>query len=65
MAVKVKMNVRTKIRINNNIPDLANSFNCSGYTITVTNNRDLEIQMNTFNEMCSTARTTSNNERRK
>jgi hypothetical protein len=65
MAVKVKMNVRTKIVINNNITDQANSFNCLRHTVTVTNNRDLEIKTNRFNQMCNAVRTTLNNKTRK
>jgi hypothetical protein len=39
MAVKGKMNVRTKIVINDHIIEPVNTFNYLGYTITVTNNR--------------------------
>jgi hypothetical protein len=42
--------------INNNISDQVNNFNYLGYTITVTNNRDLEIKMNRFNQICSPIR---------
>jgi hypothetical protein len=42
MTVKGKMNMRTKTVINSNIIEQINSFNYLGYTITVTNNRDLE-----------------------
>jgi hypothetical protein len=45
------MNVRTKIIINKTI-EKVKSFNYSRYTITVSNNRDLEIKMNRFNQMC-------------
>jgi hypothetical protein len=37
------------------------SFNYLGYTITVTNNRDLEIKINRSNQMCSTIGRTLNN----
>jgi hypothetical protein len=37
------------------------SFNYIGYTITVTNNRDLEIKMNRSHKMCSTVGRTLNN----
>jgi hypothetical protein len=39
MAMKAKINVRTKIVINNNIIEHVNSFNYLGYTITASNNR--------------------------
>jgi hypothetical protein len=64
MALKGTMNVRTRILINNIIEQL-NSFNYLGYTITVSNNRDLEIKRNRFNQICSTIRTTLNNKTRK
>jgi hypothetical protein len=38
----------------NNTPLRANSFNYLGYTVTVTNNRDLEIKMHIFNRICGT-----------
>jgi hypothetical protein len=56
IAVKRKMNMRIKIMINSNINEEISSFNNLGYKITVTNNRDLEIEMKTFNQMCSTMR---------
>jgi hypothetical protein len=56
MAMKGKMNVRTKIAINNTT-DQVNSFNYLGYTLTASNNRDLGIKLNRFNQMCSTIRT--------
>jgi hypothetical protein len=43
MAVKGKMNVRTKIVINNHTIEEENSFNYLGYTITVRSKIDLEI----------------------
>jgi hypothetical protein len=54
MALKGKMNVSTKIVINNITLEQVNSFNYLEYTITVSNNTDLEIKMNRFNQMCST-----------
>jgi hypothetical protein len=65
MAMKGKMNARTKIAINNRVIEQVNSFNYLGYTITITNNRDLEIKMNRSNQMCSTMRITLNNKTRK
>jgi hypothetical protein len=55
------MKVRTKIVINNNIIKEVNSFNYLEYTIRVSDNRDLEIKINRFNEMCSTITGTLNN----
>jgi hypothetical protein len=40
-----------------------NNFNYLGYTITEADNRDLEIEMKRFNQMCSTM--TPNNKTRK
>jgi hypothetical protein len=57
--------VRIKIVINNNIIEQVNSFNYLEYTITASNNTDLEIKMNRFNQMCSTMRRTLNNKTRK
>jgi hypothetical protein len=54
MAMKGKMNVMTKILINNNIIAQENIFNDLGYAITVSNNRDLEMKVNRFNQMCRT-----------
>jgi hypothetical protein len=65
MAVKGKMNVRSKIVINSNIMEQLNSFNYVRYTITVSNSRDLEIKMNRFNQMCSTIHRTLNIKARK
>jgi hypothetical protein len=60
MAMKEKMNVRTDIVINNHIIEQANSSNHLGYSITVTNNRDLEININRFNQMRYKLRRTLN-----
>jgi hypothetical protein len=49
MPMTGKMNVRTKIMINNHITGQVSSFNYLGDTVTVTNNRDLETKMNRFN----------------
>jgi hypothetical protein len=65
MAMKGKMNARTKIVINNNIIEQVNSFSYLGYKITVPNNRDFEINWNRFNQMCSTIRRTLKNKTRK
>jgi hypothetical protein len=65
MAMKGKMNLRTKIVIDNNIFKQVNSFNYLGHTIIATNNIYLEITMNRLNEKCSTIRGKLNNERRK
>jgi hypothetical protein len=64
MALKGKMNVRTKTIINNDITKHVNSFNYLGYIITATKNRNLEIKINKFNQMCSTIRTTLNKKTR-
>jgi hypothetical protein len=64
MAVKGKRNVRTKIVINNHIAEQVNSYNYLGYVFMVTNNRDLEIKLNRFNEMCSTIRILNNKTRK-
>jgi hypothetical protein len=45
MSVKGKTNMRTKIMINNYIIEKVNSSDYIGYRITVSNNRDLEINM--------------------
>jgi hypothetical protein len=60
MAMKGKMNVITKIVINNYIIEQVNSFNYLGYTVKATNNRHLEIKMNKFNLMFITIRTLNN-----
>jgi TRAP-type mannitol/chloroaromatic compound transport system permease large subunit len=65
MAMKGKMNTRTTTVINNNIIIQVNSFNYLGYTITVSNIRDLEIKRNRFNQMCSLIRRILNNKTRK
>lgn len=56
MAVAMiwKMNVRTKTAKNNNIIAQINIFNYLGYTITVSSNRNLEMKVNRFNQVCST-----------
>jgi hypothetical protein len=54
MAMKGKTNVRAKILVNNHMFEQVIGFNCLGYTITVSNNRDLETKMNRFYQMCST-----------
>jgi hypothetical protein len=54
MARKGKMNVRTKRVKNNNIIAQVNIFNYLGCTFTVSSNRDLEMKVNRFNQMCST-----------
>jgi hypothetical protein len=64
IAVKGK-NVRTKILKNNHIIEQVNSFNYLGYAVTVTNNRDLEIKMNTFSQMCCTTRTTQQQDKKR
>jgi ABC-type cobalamin transport system ATPase subunit len=51
MAVKGKINVITKIAINNHVSELVNSFNYLGYAITVMSSRDLKIKLNRFNQM--------------
>jgi hypothetical protein len=51
MVMKGKMNVKTKMAINNNIIEQVNSCNYLGYTIIVTNNRDSEIKRNRFNQI--------------
>jgi hypothetical protein len=56
MALKGKVNVRSKIVLNNHIIEQVNSFNYLGYTIAVTNNKDLEIKLNRFHQMCGTIR---------
>jgi hypothetical protein len=45
MALKGKVNVRSKIVLNNHIIEQVNSFNYLGYTIAVTNNKDLETKI--------------------
>jgi hypothetical protein len=54
------MKVRTKIAINDNITVQVSSFNYTGYIITLTDNGDLEIKMDRFNQMCNTIRGTLN-----
>jgi hypothetical protein len=60
MAMKGKMNARTKLAIDNNIIEHVNSFNYLGYKITVSNNRDLGTKMNRFNKMCIIRRPLNN-----
>jgi hypothetical protein len=50
-TMKGYMSVRIKIIINDHMIEQVNSFNYSGYTITVTNCRDFR-----FDQMCSTVR---------
>jgi hypothetical protein len=61
VAVIGKMNVSTNIIINNHIIEQINGFIFLSYTIPVTNNRDLEIEMSIFSQMCGTVRWTLNN----
>jgi hypothetical protein len=56
VAVIGEMTVRTKIMINNHIIEQINGSDYLRYTIPATNNRDLEIKMNIFNQMCGTVR---------
>jgi hypothetical protein len=56
MALKGKVNVRSKIVLNNHIIEQVNSFIYLGYTIAVTNDKDLEIKLNRFHQMCGTIR---------
>jgi hypothetical protein len=59
-----KINARTNTVINNNIIEHVNNFNYLEYAIAVSNNTDLEIKMNRFNQFCSTIRRTLNNKTR-
>jgi hypothetical protein len=54
--MKGKMDVATKYS-DSYIIELVKNVNGLGYTITVTNNRDLEVKMNRFTQMGSTIRT--------
>jgi hypothetical protein len=54
MAMKGKINVRTKIVLKNNIIAQVNVFNYLGYAITVSNNMDAEMKVNRFNQIYST-----------
>jgi hypothetical protein len=66
--MKGKLNMRSKIVINNHIIEQVNSSNYLVYTtITVTNNRDLEIRMYCIKsiKMCSTIQRMLNNKMRK
>jgi hypothetical protein len=51
MALKGKVNVKSKIVLNNHIIEQVNSFSYLGYTIAVTNNKDLEVTLNRFHQM--------------
>jgi hypothetical protein len=64
MVMKGKMNVRNEIVINNTVEEVY-SFNYLRYIIIASNNGDLEIKMNRFNQMCSTIRRKLNNKTRK
>jgi hypothetical protein len=50
MTMKGKMNVRTKVVINNHIIEHVNSFSCLRYAITVTNNRGFLIKIIRFTQ---------------
>jgi hypothetical protein len=65
MAMKGEMNVRIKIVISSHITEEENSYKYLEYSITITRNRDLEIKMNTFNQISCTERRTLNNKIRK
>jgi hypothetical protein len=65
IAMKGKINVRTKILINSHVIKQVNSFNYLGHEITVTSNRDLEIKINIFNQMCCKIKRTLNNKTKK
>jgi hypothetical protein len=58
MALKGKVNVRLKVVLNNNVIEQVNSLNYLGYTVAVTNNRDLETELNRCHQMCGTTRRT-------
>jgi hypothetical protein len=60
--MKGKMDVATKYS-DSRIIEQVNNFNYLGYTITATSNRDLEVKMNRFNQMCRTIRTLNDNTR--
>jgi hypothetical protein len=45
---------------NNHIIEQVNSFNYLGYAIAVTNNKDLEMKLNTVHQMCGAIRRTLN-----
>jgi hypothetical protein len=60
VALKGKVNVRSKIVLNNHIIKQINSFNCLGYAVAVTINKDSEIKLNSFHQVCGTIRRTLN-----
>jgi hypothetical protein len=64
MALKGNVNVRQKIVLNNNIIEQENSLIYSGYTIAVTN-KNLEIKLSRFHQMCGTIRRTLNKKNKK
>jgi hypothetical protein len=51
IAMKGKMNIRTKTVINNHVIEQINSCNYVGYTFTVSNNRYLEINKKFWEEL--------------
>jgi hypothetical protein len=65
MALKGKVNVISQTVLNNNVIEQVNRFNYLGYTIAVTNNKDLEIKLNKFHEMCGATRRTLNKQKNK
>jgi hypothetical protein len=50
--------------VENHIIEQVNSSNYLGYSITETNDKDLEIKMSRFNKTCSTIRTLNNKTRK-
>jgi hypothetical protein len=60
--MKGKMDVATKYS-DSHIIEQVKIFNDLGYTITVRNNRDLEVKMKNFTHMGSTIRTLNENTR--
>jgi hypothetical protein len=65
MVLKGKVNMRPKIVLNNHTIEEVNSFNYLGYTIAITSNKDLEIKLNRFHQMCGTIRRIVNNKKEK
>jgi hypothetical protein len=65
IGMKGEMNVGKKIVINNSIIEQINSCNYIGYTITVSNCRDSEINVNIINQTCIRIRRTWNNKKKK
>jgi hypothetical protein len=53
IAMRGKINVKTKIITNNNIIGKENSCYYLGYKITASNSKNLEIKVNRYNQMCS------------